>query len=249
MIISKLVENIKNIPGWRTKRKLLVIESDDWGSTRMPNKRAYQKLISEGIQVDKNNFTKFDSIASEKDLESLYTVLNSVRDVNNSPAIFTPFVNVTNPNFEKIKESGYQEYFFETFDQTLKRERSEGLLHLWKEGIGFGIFKPQYHGKEHYNVPLLMNFLRDDSYSIRKAFDHGVVHVPISEGVFNQIGGLAPTYFYRNKEELILHKNSLLDGLTIFKKSLVMTLQFLSPLMEFLIMNLKAFSKKHQSKL
>ena len=30
--------NLLNIPGWRTKRKLVVIESDDWGAIRMPSK-------------------------------------------------------------------------------------------------------------------------------------------------------------------------------------------------------------------
>ncbi|NTW32234.1 MAG: hypothetical protein HGB12_06370 [Bacteroidetes bacterium] len=33
-----------NIPGWRTDRKILVIESDDWGSIRMPSKETYSGL-------------------------------------------------------------------------------------------------------------------------------------------------------------------------------------------------------------
>lgn len=27
-----------NLPGWHTRRKIVVIESDDWGSIRMPSK-------------------------------------------------------------------------------------------------------------------------------------------------------------------------------------------------------------------
>jgi len=32
------MRNVANIPGWRTDRKIVVIESDDWGAIRMPSK-------------------------------------------------------------------------------------------------------------------------------------------------------------------------------------------------------------------
>ena len=37
--------NLLNIPGWRTKRKLVVIESDDWGAIRMPSKEIYNQFL------------------------------------------------------------------------------------------------------------------------------------------------------------------------------------------------------------
>ena len=36
-----ITHNLLNIPGWRTKRHIVVIESDDWGSIRMPSKDVY----------------------------------------------------------------------------------------------------------------------------------------------------------------------------------------------------------------
>lgn len=30
-LISNLAHNLLNIPGWHTNRKIVVIESDDWG--------------------------------------------------------------------------------------------------------------------------------------------------------------------------------------------------------------------------
>ena len=49
---AKLMRNLSNLPGWRTKRKIVVIESDDWGSIRMPSKRAYEELkLKEGSSV------------------------------------------------------------------------------------------------------------------------------------------------------------------------------------------------------
>ena len=35
-----------NLRGWKTRRKLLVIESDDWGAIRMPGRQAWERLLS-----------------------------------------------------------------------------------------------------------------------------------------------------------------------------------------------------------
>ena len=40
-----ITHNLLNILGWRTKRHIVVIESDDWGSIRMPSKKVYDKLL------------------------------------------------------------------------------------------------------------------------------------------------------------------------------------------------------------
>lgn len=44
-----IIRNIKNIPGAKTKRKLVIIFSDDYGSVRVKNKEAYNKLLELGI--------------------------------------------------------------------------------------------------------------------------------------------------------------------------------------------------------
>ena len=36
-ILSGIKKWLINIPGWRTNRHIVVIESDDWGSIRMPS--------------------------------------------------------------------------------------------------------------------------------------------------------------------------------------------------------------------
>lgn len=219
-MLGSIVKNIKNIPGWRTRRKLLVIESDDWGSTRMPNKEVYNRLIDNGIRVDENNFTRLDSLASTENLRNLMRVLKSVKDKNGNHAAFTPFVNVTNPDFAKIIADDYKNYYFETFDHTLTKVYGKEIIDLWKEGIKQNIFVPEYHGREHYNFPLLMKFLQEDAYRIREAFKEGVVHVPVGDGLIRNIGGLAPTYYYDSKEQLEMLGTSLIDGLKIFENIL-----------------------------
>ena len=73
-IISR---NLINISGFRTKRKIVVFESDDWGSIRMPSKEVFKTLSNNGIQVEKSPYCKFDGLESNLDLESLFDLLTS----------------------------------------------------------------------------------------------------------------------------------------------------------------------------
>ena len=57
-MISVVKKNIVNIPGWRTNRKIVVFESDDWGSTRMRSKLDYEYFLKKGFEVDKCHYNK-----------------------------------------------------------------------------------------------------------------------------------------------------------------------------------------------
>ena len=53
MNIPKVIlQNVSNIPGWRTRRKIVVIEGDDWGSIRMPSLSVYDALTRKGFELD-----------------------------------------------------------------------------------------------------------------------------------------------------------------------------------------------------
>ena len=40
----RLAKNYVNALGWNSNRKIVVIESDDWGSIRMPSRKIYEYL-------------------------------------------------------------------------------------------------------------------------------------------------------------------------------------------------------------
>ncbi|WP_441000605.1 hypothetical protein [Fodinibius sp. SL11] len=167
--------NLVNIPGWRTDRKIVVFESDDWGSIRMPSKKVYQKCLKSGYRVDQIVYERVDSLASEDDLELLFGVLNSIKDKNANPAVITANALVANPDFEKIKSSQYQEYFFELITKTFERyPRHSNCLNLWKEGKERGLFYPQSHGREHLNVSLFINALQQHNEDVLFGFEHGM---------------------------------------------------------------------------
>jgi hypothetical protein len=48
-----LAKHYINSRGWKTKRKIVVIESDDWGSIRMPSKSVVELLKSKKHRTNK----------------------------------------------------------------------------------------------------------------------------------------------------------------------------------------------------
>ena len=134
-----IAKNYVNARGWRTNRKLLLIESDDWGAIRMPSKAEYDMLCSHGAG-EGCFFDKYDSLESSEDLELLFDVLSSVKDSQGHYAIMEPFAVVANPNYEAIEANGFSEYVYEPFVDTYRRfSHTEKSFETIKEGMRLGI--------------------------------------------------------------------------------------------------------------
>lgn len=173
MVLQTLRKNLSNIAGWRTKRKIVVFESDDWGSVRTRSKADYESMLAKGLNVDRSHFTRYDSLESNSDLENLFEVLNKHKDSTGRPAVFTPMCLVANPDFEKIRNSGFEAYFYEPFTETSKKyPQHDKVPSLWLEGVKNRLFVPQLHGREHLNVHKWMLALRENNEGLRIAFDH-----------------------------------------------------------------------------
>ena len=172
--IKKMIaRHLVNRPGWTTKRKIVVIESDDWGSIRMPSKGVYNDLKKHGVPVDKSHYCRYDSLASEKDLELLFELLSEFKDRKGNHPVITANTVVSNPDFDKIRESGFNEYFCESISETFKKYPEHArCMELWRSGMQAGVFHPQSHGKEHLNVVYWLKLLQEDIYHFRLAFDH-----------------------------------------------------------------------------
>jgi hypothetical protein len=177
-LIRNIKKNIFNLPGWKTNRKIIVIESDDWGSIRMPSIYVFNSLTSSGIDLSSDegsNFNMYDSLETSDDLTLLFEVLSSVNDATGRPAVITPFSVVANPDFVKIRQSDFMEYYYELFTETLNRYPGcENTFKLWKEGIMKRLFVPQFHGREHLNVKVWMRALKSMNKNTVMAFNNGM---------------------------------------------------------------------------
>jgi len=132
-MLKKITKTLSNLPGWRTSRKIVVIESDDWGSIRMSSNESYNALQKAGLSLDKGagaRYNKYETLASKEDLQHLFEVLKSVKDKNGSSAKMTAVSLVANPDFKKIKEDNFQNYYYEPFTKTLERYGKHGAFAL-----------------------------------------------------------------------------------------------------------------------
>ena len=128
-----------NRGGKRVNEKLIIIESDDWGAIRTPSVRALSAFRDKGFTLS-NNIYNVDALESRTDLEFLFEVLGSVRGSDNKPAKFTANAVMANPDFDKIKASAYQQYFYEKLAVTFGRyPEHKNNLELWKEGRHNGV--------------------------------------------------------------------------------------------------------------
>lgn len=162
-----------NLKGWKTKRKIVVIESDDWGSIRMPSREVYEKCLKAGYPVDKIAYERYDSLLSHDDLELLFDLLYKFRDKNSNNPVVTANCVVANPDFEKIKKNNFAHYYYELITETFKRyPRHSDNFKLWHQGINNKIFFPQYHGREHLNVSYFMDALRRGDRDVFFGFEN-----------------------------------------------------------------------------
>jgi len=207
-----------NIPGWRTKRKIIVIESDDWGSIRMPSTKVYKRALAKGIRVDKCPFNRLDTLANDDDLNALFETLTKIKDSKGRCLPITANTLAANPDFERIRKNNFLDYHYENFTVTLQKYYpNRDIFNLWREGIYKKIFHPQFHGREHLNVIRWMKNLKKDLPETKFAFDNDFFGISTTITTEERKSYQA-AFDLETKEDLKFHKEIITDGLGLFKK-------------------------------
>lgn len=205
----------------KTKRHIVVFESDDWGSIRIPSKDILERIklkTSNGILTCSfDKFDEVDTLASNSDLENLIEVLNSVRDMNGNPAKITLNCVMANPDFEKIRKSNFTEYHYELFTETLKRyPNHDRAFSLWQEGIKNNLFMPQFHGREHLNFQKWLFFLSQNNKDVRECFNENFFSMRFSYN--NCTVRCLDAYDFKYLEDNKVACQAVSEGLDIFEK-------------------------------
>lgn len=214
-----LAKNYVNFRGWSSKRRIVVIESDDWGSVRMPSAEVYDMLLDKGIPVNKSYFTKYDCLESKDDLELLFSLLSSYKDKNGQHPVITANAVVANPDFKKIANSGKQKYFYEPITETHKNYPDQGkAFDLWKtQGMDNRLLWPQYHGREHIHVNKWMRAIQAGPQQEQLAFNNEVILGLGSADTANREFKYMAAFEYASQQEQHEIEKITQDGLKLFK--------------------------------
>lgn len=205
-----------NIFGWRTKKKIIVFESDDWGSIRMPSLHVYKKLKGNGIQVEKSPYLKYDTIENSDDINELGQLLLRFHDNKGNHPNFTLNYVMGNPDFHKIAQSNYENYFYQTFIDTFyEYYKNHSLLDSLMFYRKLDVFDFQFHSREHVNVGMWLKLLREGDSLFRMAFDYGLYG--LSNDIMSKYKrSIQATYDYPSPSEIEFLSESIADGVKIF---------------------------------
>ncbi len=213
------IVNLKNIPGPTVNKKIVVLECDDYGGIRMPSAEAYKKMVAAGVDISKTRYSLLDTLEDEQDLEKLFETLQSVKDKNGKPAVMSPFVNVANPDFEKIKAGSYRQYFYEPFTTTLQKYgRHSNTMKVWRQGMDAGVFIPEYHGREHISVQPWLQKLQEGNRQLLTAFDYGFVAVANIKGIHDYAQEFRPEFYFTNENQKSFLHRSIIEGVKLFEQ-------------------------------
>ena len=202
-----------NSLGWKTSRKIIVIESDDWGSNRMPNKESFEQLITK-LPLSIND--SLDSLERKEDFDAINDVLLNHKNYWGQTPKVTMNVVMGNPDFTKIKVNGFQKFEHQHFFDSYQDYYGQDLVPDWKEGIRKNLIKPQFHAREHLNKSLWMHDLKSGNIDTLFAFKHNFYMLKTTTSSTLQSHYLA-AYFAENDEDFKDKTQVLKDGLKKFK--------------------------------
>tara|TARA_B100000780_G_C21119725_1_gene453441 strand:- start:113 stop:1219 length:1107 start_codon:yes stop_codon:yes gene_type:complete len=225
-MFRRLLSNFSNSIGWSTKEKLIIIESDDWGSHRIQTRESFQRMLNNGFSISNDPYCQFDALETNYDLDRLFNVLLKHKDSRGNSPVITALCIMANPDFNKIKDSNFNNYYYKPISEEIKDDSlRSSIVDIWKKGNEENLFKPQFHGREHLNVTRWMNDLKSNNQHTLMAFDEkcwGIYSEKINyeyQAAFN-IGH--PT-------ELRYLKSVINDGIRLFKKQLGFSPEFFVP--------------------
>lgn len=219
MSVKKKMGNLYfNWKSAKTNAKILVIESDDWGSLRTETLAQRDSLNNIDPSVQKDPYIQLDGLADEDDLSALFEMLGSVKNNNGKYPVLTANVCTANPDFYKIKEEHYENFHFESFFKTIEKKNSgKSVLKLWNEGQSNGIFHPQLHGREHLHALSWLAELRNRNKELLKAFELEAWGIPYEATIEHRRKNLqAALDIYRLPNEVEFQTEWLKDSAKIF---------------------------------
>jgi len=216
-MIGKIKSDIKNILGKRMDRKIVVFSVDDYGTIRTASKQARESMKKKGLKM-LSYFDEYDALETTDDMTALYEVLQSVKDKNGNPAVFTAFSLSANIDFEKIIKSDYSAYEYELLPDTYKKlgRHYDRMMNVWKEGMDQKLIKPQFHGREHLNIRLFNKLLKNKDRQLMINLENRS-YSAIDDSIYPTISFPA-AFDFDNFSENEDFKSIIKEGLTTFEK-------------------------------
>lgn len=219
--VGTLMNEAKHLPGWHSRTKYVAFAVDDYGSIRTANKQT-----AAALQAKVSGFGGYmdccDSVETREDLQALYAVLDKYQDAESRKAVFTAYALSANPDTAFMRREG--RYGYETLLETFERLAAEdpaayaGTWQAWQEGMREGLIRPQFHGREHFSVPLLERKLARGDQDLQANLE--VASLAGLAGVA-EMPGVAFTHAFSLHDKALLpqQRQIIEEGLALFEET------------------------------
>ncbi len=214
---STAILHLKNLFGSRAQGKLVAICLDDYGNVRLHSPEALAVLKKHQLPR-RIHFDEFDALETAKDLELMFETLSSAKDSNGNCAKLTALTNVANVDFEKMKIGGFDNYCYELLPTTYGKlgKDYDNCMELWQQGIDNRLIKPEFHGREHLNLRILMTKLKHRDHDVLTCFSQNSL-ARLTEPAGTHASWTA-AFEFDEIEELSEHQEIIADGIDCFEK-------------------------------
>ena len=126
----------------------------------MPGPKTYEQLLKAGIPVDSSPYDRLDCLENRDDFQALMNVIDAHRDASGRPAIFTFNTVMGNPDFDAIEADQFRRFHHQHLFESYQQYYGEDMEPDWRAAMEAKLIQPQFHGREHLNVPLWMRDLQ-----------------------------------------------------------------------------------------
>jgi len=218
-ILTKAYSALSLLLSQKVNKPIVVFESDDWGSARMPNREAYIDSLRNGYPVNKDIYSQFDCLESSEDLQDLFDLISSFKDIQSNHPILTANFLVTNPDYKKIQDQGYLHYYYKTIEETYHNyQNTTKNLKLLKSAKNENLISIQSHGREHLNVSRYLDDLINNDPNVLYSLNNQMPGIVIENEQKNISNDYVVALEHYSKKDLNEKQLIIKDGLLLFEK-------------------------------
>lgn len=151
----------------------LVLESDDWAQSAMPDREVYEELIHVGA-VSRGNPWATDALETVEDIDALCDVLRRYPDSQGRPLPITANFIVSNPEFAVLESTNGKDLPFIALDADAENNPvSRVLTEAWRTAAAAGFIVPEYHGLWHIAPEALRALWQAGNRTVRECVRRG----------------------------------------------------------------------------
>jgi hypothetical protein len=132
-------------------RPTVLIQSDDWGRSGMPDKEVLEALKRAGIPVG-NSGWDFYGLESGEDIYRLGDTLRRHVDIDGNPACMTANIVMANADLRRMVGEDFSSFRFVPISEGFPEPwENFDILSAYKRLMAMGVFYPALHGFTHFS--------------------------------------------------------------------------------------------------